>query len=363
MAWRLEERVVDAAIALGLTVLTQVELASASAPARAALLLTVVLAVRRRAPLAVAAVVAIAVALQGLATDPPSVFGEFVSVCLAVYTVAEREPTPRAAIGLVLILVGVVLHDIPSKEYGTASGMVSDLTPVAVFWAVGLAVKRFRTTTEHARAETSRAIVDERRRIARELHDVVTHSLGIVILQAQGAHRFLDGREPEVTRALTAIETSGRSAMTEMRRLLGLLRDGDEASALEPQPRIDELPALLARVRSAGLAVELRGDGDLSDLPAAVELSVYRIVQEALTNALRHAGAARAQVLLVRDGPTLRVEVIDDGRGPTADRPAGRGLIGMRERVSFLGGTLTHGAGANGGFRVAALLPLQERMP
>jgi signal transduction histidine kinase len=364
----LDRRAVDWTIAVVLTVVTQIELSGTGPAGHAALLLTVAVAFRRDAPLAVAGLAGLAIAVQGLADNPPSVFGEYAAVTLAIYTVAAESELRTAILGGLLIVAGIVLHDIPSKEYGTASGMASDLMTPAIFWVVGRAVRvnRHRTQTARSHAqrlaeeqeETARRAVEmERRHIARELHDVVTHSLGVVVLQAQAAQRLLDGQNPVVAGALTNIEGSGRTALTEMRRLLGLLREEGERPGLAPQPSIERLGELVAQIRDTGLRVELIIEGDSYPLPPGVDLSAYRIVQEALTNTLRHARAKHARVLVRYEPDRVAFEVVDDGRGNGASPRPGRGLLGMRERVALYGGGLDHGVRHGGGFRVAAWLP------
>jgi signal transduction histidine kinase len=354
---RLDPRWVDAAIALVLTVVTQIQVADAGAAGRGALLLTLAVAFRRTAPLLVALVVAAGAALQGLSDNPPSVLGEYLTITLAVYTAAAHLPLRRAVLAGLAIAAGIVVHDIPSDEYGSLSGVLSDLSTPALFWAVGRAVRLSRSRADKAREAAAAAVESERRHIARELHDVVTHSLGIVVLQAEAAHRFIDGREPEVAEALGVIETSGRTAMTEMRRLLGLLRDeGSEASRV-PLPSLAHLPELARQVGAAGLPVSLTVSGD-ADVPAGLDLSAYRIVQEALTNALRHGRAGSAAVVVRRTVAGVTIEVSDDGAGPAPGARTGRGLLGMRERAALFGGTLEHGARDEGGYRVAAWLPL-----
>ncbi len=215
---------------------------------------------------------------------------------------------------------------------------------------------RMRTEQEE---QARRAVAEERSRIARELHDVVAHTLSVIVLQA-GAGRRIAAKQPERGRGvLEAIETLGREALADMRRLVGILRsEADAQTEKEPQPSLAGLADLAERVRSAGLAVEVRTEGQPRPLPPGVDLSAYRIVQEALTNALRHAGAARARVTVRYGEAGVEVEVSDDGRGPSSDGSGGgHGLVGMRERVGMFGGELEIGAGEAGGFRVRALLP------
>jgi signal transduction histidine kinase len=360
---RPSDLVVDGAIAVALTVLAQVQIGASHPSAHAALLLTMALTFRRRAPLAVAVFVAVAAAAQGLVENPPSVFAEYVAITLATYTVAANEPLGKAIAGGVAIAIGIVLHDIPSDEYGSVGGMASDLmTPVA-FWFVGRAVRialaRARTARGDAERVAREAVEDERRHIARELHDIVTHSLGVVVLQAQGARRVLDGREATVGEALETIERSGRSALEEMQRLLGLLREEGEQQGVAPHPRLAQLDELVRRVGDAGLAVTLHVEGAPVALESGLDLSAYRIVQEALTNSVKHARGSTAAVTVSYRSDELALEVTDDGGARVNGvAGAGRGLLGMRERVSFYGGTLDHGPRAEGGFRVRATFPL-----
>jgi signal transduction histidine kinase len=202
------------------------------------------------------------------------------------------------------------------------------------------------------------AVVGERARIARELHDAVAHSVSMIVIQA-GAERRVLGEDGGSTRdVLQTIEQIGRDALTEMRRLVGMLRT-DSADRLTPQPTLADLPTLMTQVGEAGLPVEFRVDGERRELPIGIELSAYRIVQEALTNALKHAGRAHACVS-VRYGPdSLELEIADDGAGSPADVPSGgHGLVGIRERVTLYGGTFDASARRGGGFAVRVLLPL-----
>ena len=202
------------------------------------------------------------------------------------------------------------------------------------------------------------AVVEERARIARELHDVIAHNVSMVVVQA-GAERRVLGEESESTReVLATIEQIGRGALTEMRRLVGMLR-AERDEPLAPQPGLDDLPRLVTQVREAGLPVELHVEGDRRSLPVGIELSAYRIVQEALTNALKHAGDAHAAVHVRYSADALEVEVTDDGPGNGANGAGsgGHGLVGMRERVALYGGRFEAGHDPSGGFVVRATLP------
>jgi signal transduction histidine kinase len=202
------------------------------------------------------------------------------------------------------------------------------------------------------------AVADERARIARELHDVVAHDVSVMVVQAQGAARVLEGEQPQVRQALAAIEATGREAVDEMRRLLGVLRRSDDELAVAPQPSLGQLEALVAGVRDAGLPVELEVVGEPRTLPPGVDLSAYRIVQEALTNALKHAGPARARVVVRYEADAVALEVSDDGPGVAEAVGTGHGLVGMRERVALYGGDLEAGESREGGWALRARLPL-----
>jgi signal transduction histidine kinase len=218
---------------------------------------------------------------------------------------------------------------------------------------------------ERAREELARrAVTEERLRLARELHDVVAHAMSVIAVQSGVGAHVADSRPGEVGKALAAIEVTSRAALTELRRLLGVLRqDGDPQASLAPVPGLANLEGLLAEVAEAGLAVRLRVEGAPAPLPAGVDLSAYRIVQEALTNVIKHAGPAHAQVTIRYRDREVAVEVIDDGRGVAAvagdgGKGTGHGLVGMAERVAAFGGDLEVGPRPGGGFRVAARLPL-----
>ena len=207
------------------------------------------------------------------------------------------------------------------------------------------------------------AVVEERTRIAREMHDVVAHSVSVMVVQSQAAQRLLEGEHSAARQALSSIETTGRQALTEMRRLLGTLRRTDAELTLAPQPSLRRLEDLIEQVREAGLPVELRVEGEASSLPPGVDLSAYRIVQEALTNILKHAGPSRAEVVIHYRDDEVEVEVTDDGAGNGKGGGSKQGLIGMRERVALYGGVLESGKRAGGGYVVRALLPLESNQP
>jgi signal transduction histidine kinase len=207
------------------------------------------------------------------------------------------------------------------------------------------------------------AVEAERARIARELHDVVSHSISVVAIQAQAIRQRLGPEHAREASDLTGIETTARQAMAEMRRLLGVLRADGERLPLAPQPGLDQLPELVERARETGLQVELDIDGASTPLPPGVDLAAFRIVQEALTNALKHAAAQTVRVRVHYRKHDLELIVEDDGTGMDAQPGDGHGLFGMRERVALYGGACTIGSREGGGVRVHALLPVQEGGP
>jgi signal transduction histidine kinase len=362
--------VADTGLALVVTALAQGQLDGDTAVwVRLAMLaVTSAIVFRRRAALLTALVVAAGVGVMGLQANAPSVFGEYLAVLIVAFTVAEQLALGEAVAGGLLLAAGVVAHDLRSDQYGDLAGLTSDLAIPLVVWGLGRVVWLQRSRADaldRDRLELARqAVAEERAHLARELHDVVTHSVSVVVIQAQGAQRVLGADHPDVGAALRTIEASSRSALTDMRRLLGLLRVDDATPGHGPQPSLAELPALVQQVRSAGLPTELSIDGSFDDLDSGLLLSAYRIVQEALTNSLKHAGPARARVAIRRDGRKLELLVEDDGTAAGSRTPAGtggsRGLLGMRERVGLFGGTLEAGP-VPAGFRVRAVFPLEEQ--
>jgi len=204
------------------------------------------------------------------------------------------------------------------------------------------------------------AVVEERARIARELHDAIAHDVSMMVVQAGAERRVLDPDKDSTAEVLGTIEQIGRGALTEMRRLVGMLRS-EERDPLAPQPGLADLQTLAEQVTEAGLPVDLRVEGEPRELPVGIELSAYRIVQEALTNALKHAGDARASVLVRYGTDSLELEIVDDGSGDTQSSVSrgGHGLVGMRERVALYGGRLDAGRSQSGGFAVRVLLPVR----
>jgi signal transduction histidine kinase len=338
------------------------------------LLHTLPLALRRRFPGTVLALV-VASGLAGIALDLPPFFAG-PAILVAVYSVAAYGSRRVSVAGLAvaeLALAAVLLTRFEEPLAWLVWVQFAGIFGAA--WLLGLFAHNYRAHAarleertaelERAREELARrAVVEERLRLARELHDVVAHAMSVIAVQSGVGAHVADSRPEEVGKALAAIEATSRSALTELRRLLGVLRqDGEPQASLAPVPGLADLDALLAEVAKAGLAVKLRVQGRPAPLPAGLDLSAYRIVQEALTNVVKHAGPARAQVVVGYGDHEVRVEVTDDGRGAATSASDGRagtghGLIGMRERVAAFGGDLEVGPRPGGGFRVAARLPL-----
>ena len=357
----------DAAAALGLVALALGDTiashhdAPKAAVAAIGLAMTAPLAWRRRAPLAVLLTSLGAVMALGLADGNANELYVLLATLLATYSVGANADRRTAAAGLAAALTVMLLG---LWFDGHESG---DYLFVAVLyaggWALGASLRerthRARRLEGHAallererERKAREAVLEERARIARELHDVVAHSVSVMVVQNGVVRRRIGAERSEEAGMLEESEQTGRQALAEMRRLLGLLRTEDEQLDLAPQPGMDSLPALVEQVRDAGLPVELRVEGDERPLPPGLDLAAYRIVQEALTNALKHAGGAATRVC-VRYGPRrLALEVDDDGPGATATDGNGHGLVGMRERASLYGGTLTAGARDGGGFSV-----------
>ena len=323
------------------------------------------LAWRRRAPTAAAIVVGGAAVLQVAAVARYAPFLPLLLPLLLVnYANAAYGRARVRLAGLVAVAGGAasVVALIPQAR--TSSEALFSAVVVAGSWLVGDAVRqrvRRLEVVEASRDEWARAAVaDERVRIARELHDVVAHSVSLMGVQAGAARMLLDDDVAKARDALASIETTARDSVAELQRLLAILRTGD-ADELEPQPTLSDLAALAAATRAAGLAVHLDAGPLPAELPPGPSLAVYRIVQEALTNVLKHADATRADVRVELVGDALEVEVADDGRGVALRRRKGHGLIGMRERATLYGGTLEAGRRADGGFTVRARFPLGSR--
>ncbi len=285
----------------------------------------------------------------------------FVFFLLAVYSAAAHTSGRRTMIAGGMV-VGLYVMAFASDGTGISADTVIFYTLLlSTPWAAGRAVRQRRLNDQELEQEKGRAataIVEERARIARELHDVVAHSISVMVLQARGGKRVLESDPADARDAFAVIEWTGQQALDEMRRLVGMLRSGDETLPLAPQPSLRELDTLVEQVRAAGLPVDVVVEGESRDLPPGVDLSAFRIVQEALTNALRHAGPAHARVVLRYRADDFELEVSDDGAGAGDDTGSGYGLVGMRERVTVYGGELQAGRRPEGGYALRVRLPL-----
>jgi signal transduction histidine kinase len=356
------------AAALTAVALLEVVLGEASewerlAAAAMALILGAAAAQRSRAPLLLLGLI-LAISIVALATPAaarPTTSGVFVFLLLAVYSAAAHTSGSHTLIGGAMT-IGLYFTDLVMDSPAiTAEGVVFYALIFGAPWVAGRAIRQRRLNDDELEREKARAataIVEERARIARELHDVVAHSISVMVLQARGGRRVLESDPADARDAFATIERIGQQALNEMRRLLGMLRSSDEALTLDPQPSLRQLDRLVEQVQAAGLPVQVAVEGEPRELPPGVDLSAYRIVQEALTNALRHAGPARARVLLRYRADDLELEIVDDGAGTGDGVGSGYGLIGMRERVSVYGGELQAGRQPGGGYSLRVRLPL-----
>ncbi|GII33329.1 sensor histidine kinase [Planotetraspora mira] len=335
----------------------------------AVLVSTMALAVRRRHPLAVALAVAVTVMATSLGAEPPDEVAVLLAVIVSVFSAAAYLPTlvmvGAAAANAAALTVSILTDTAETDASSVATGMVLFIVLPA---AVGAAYRRRRLATQslEARAEELErqargAVAAERRRIAREVHDLVAHSVSVIAVQAEAGKRVLDGGPEATGGAFTAIADASRSALVELARLLRLLRE-DEAPVpiepLQPQPGLSDLDSLVARIGAAGLDVRLKIEGEARPLAQGVSLCAYRVIQEALTNTLKHSAADQADVTLRYGQNVLDLEVrtADDGSSSPPAGGTGRGLIGMWERVALCGGRLT--LDISNGFAVRARLPV-----
>ena len=338
----------------------------------------VALAWRRTAPLVTAIAVGggqlAGAALLGTSLD--AVLVPAVVVLLAAYSAGSTAGRGQARMGLAALLAGAAVSVVAEEGLATADlGFAAVLVVSA--WLAGSAHRaraayaealedRAAALERERDSRAAEAVAAERLRIARELHDVVTHALSVMTLQAGGVRRLLPPTADREQEALRAVERTGRQALGEMARMLGVLRAGSGGPDLRPHPGLLDLAELAAQVTASGVETRVRVDGEPFDLPPSLDLSAYRIAQEALTNVLKHSGAGRAEVHLGYEPGQLHLQVHDDGKGAAFPAPDGRGdphagghgLVGMRERVAVFGGTIETGSAPGGGYRVSARLPV-----
>jgi signal transduction histidine kinase len=332
---------------------------------------------RRRAPVTVLALTGTVSLVECVTGDPRAPVA--MSAVIALYTVAsttDRPTTWRAGLLTMTVLTGASMLAGPLPWYAQENLAIFAWTGIGA--TAGDAVRSRRAVVQAIRERAERAertreeearrrVAEERLRIARDLHDVVAHHIALVNVQAGVAAHVMDKRPDQAKEALAHVREASRSALNELRATVGLLRQsGDPEAPTEPAPGLERLDELAGTFRSAGLPVEVARADQGTTLPAAVDLAAYRVIQEALTNVQKHAGGeAKAEVSVVRVGPNIEITILDNGNGEDDEPEAGggHGLIGMRERVTALRGTLTTGPRYGGGFRVHAILPVKARTP
>jgi signal transduction histidine kinase len=325
---------------------------------------------RRRAPLAALAFVFACLSVLYLAIGAPEALGTFLPPLVAIYALGRYGDPRGIVLAAPIAVLGTALHEVEDPQFQLSGPAIFFWVLLVGAWPVGRAFRvraeavdtlsrRAEHLQERREAEARAAVAAERGRIARELHDVVGHGLSVVVLQLVAAQGMLDGGDSPAARPrLGAAERSARQSLGEMRRLLGLVHE--DGASLTPQPGIAQLRQLVEDSRTAGVDVELEVSGHPVELSAGLELAAYRIVQEALTNVIKHARPPRARVRLAYAPGELTVEVVDDGRDISSPVERGRGLAGMRERVAVYNGNLSVGPRPEGGFAVCARLPVVE---
>jgi signal transduction histidine kinase len=328
---------------------------------------TVAVAFRRRYPAEVGIGVALLSVLMQSAWPSQTVSYGVAWIC-CMYAFSVWTATRTFVLGLVAYCATALIAAWLPFRSGTIHHrfqqtvpfiVVSTIVMVIVRQGIGARDRRVHLAERERDLAAREAVVEERARIARELHDVIAHNVSMMVVQAGAERRALNGEHDSTREVLETIEQIGRSALTEMRRLVGMLRS-DADDPLAPQPGLHDLSTLVTQVREAGLPVELHVVGEPRSLPVGIELSAYRIVQEALTNALKHAGEARAEVYVQFGPESLELEVLDDGAGaPVRAASGGHGLVGMRERAALYGGRLDAGERPGGGFSVRVMLPVR----
>jgi signal transduction histidine kinase len=370
------QRAVDVAVALFFTLALQLEIWIWWVPdemgprpfaAVMGILLTLPLLWRRRAPLACLVASVAVLLVWTLIAAPQGSLVPFLTILALVFSLAVHASTRRAAAGLAVSAVAL------ATEVAATTNSFGDYVFVGAFlagsWLAGRAVRArqqradelFDRTVrlEVEREEKAReAATNERARIARELHDVISHSVSVMVVQAGAAEQVFDSDPDQARNALRSIQETGRQARHELRRLLGLMRADRDDAVLAPQPGLAQLPTLVEQLRRSGLEVDLDVRVESRTLSPGLQLAAYRIIQEALTNSLKHGGPGSARVFVHHDRDALELEVLDEGQADAPSDNEGLGLIGMRERIALYGGELEHGRRNGGGYRLRARLPL-----
>jgi signal transduction histidine kinase len=376
----------DVLLAAGVLVVAQIEtwIDTSFQPklplALLAVLITMPLAWRRRAPFAALLVMGVAAWLLSAGPVEDAAY-TFIAVVVAVFSVGAYAEPRRSVLGCVLVLGTLWVGALENNARHPGRRGPSDVVFVSVVfggaWLLGRALRgrgqraaeleqRAAQLEADQQVQARAAVAAERARIARELHDVIAHSVSVMVIQAGAAEQLLEETPERARGPLEAVQDTGRQTIVELRRLLGILRDEGQELSLAPQPGLAGLDLLVEEIRQAGLPVQLTVEGQPEQLPPGVDLAAYRIVQEALTNTLRHAGPAHAEVLVRYQEHAVELEILDDGRGTVqrdgAGGGRGHGLVGMRERVALYGGTLETGpraTTAGTGYAVRVRLPTQ----
>ena len=378
-----DPRAVDIAVAVVLTVGSLITTAASNHHGPIALLsaaaLCATVAWRRQAPAVTTLVAVVAITIYEQAGASKSMTLEPLAALLNFYMLGRlpRDGARRwVDAGLLALAIGAITLSPGNSHVIDVLGTWGLF--VVLPFAAGRAIASRTALTSELRANAERlereqeerarrAAAEERNRIARELHDVVAHSVSVMVIQTQAARRVAGADRDAAREALRSVEACGREALSELRRMMGTVRHGDTELAGTAAPGLSQLDGLVARARAAGLPVELRVEGERHELSPGVDLVAYRVVQEALTNTIKHAGPARARVILTFGRESLELEITDTGRGPEAaddhDDAGGHGLLGMRERLALFGGELHTGKGRAGGFEVRARIPISEAVP
>ena len=341
----------------------------------ATVLAVLTLLLRRRFPFGAPATFWLAGAALSFADGRliPFAAGVYLAGMVAAFLLGSVRDAALARAGLIVVVgsAAIIVYNLPDRAAGE---LVFIPLLFAIAWLAGFALHARAEQADAAEARASQAererelaariaVAEERARIARELHDVVAHAVSVMVLRTGAVRHGLPADRADDREALRDVERVGRTALAEMRRLLGAMRNGTDEVELTPQPGLGNLAPLLDEVRGAGLAVTLHVEGDAVTLPPAIDLSAYRIVQEGLTNALKHAHASSADVVLRYAPEELRIEVRDDGRGAAPPDGLGHGLVGVRERVTLFGGEMSAGPAGGEGFVLRTRLPLRAGDP
>lgn len=356
----------DAIVAVVLFVLAELQvwlgaqpLSDKTSEAVVAGLVTASVALRRRWPALVGIGVQALMVIEGQVAQLPAGAVTVAWFC-ALYALAVWTTWRWFVVGVAFFAASDLVTDIGDPAEFRATGNFTAVVILIMLFLrliVGGRERQLRMAEREREVARREAVVEERARIARELHDAIAHHVSMMVVQAGAERRVLDPSQESTREVLGTIERVGRGALTEMRRLVGMLRS-DQPDALAPQPSLADVPELVAGLTTAGLPVELQIDGEPRELPVGIELSAYRVIQEGLTNALKHAGGAQVRVHIAYGPRSLELRISDDGAGAPANVPSGgHGLVGIRERVTLYGGELEAGERPEGGFVLRVLLP------